>query len=263
MTVEIVSGGGLAIMLVNPQLGENIGAAARIMLNFGLEDLRLVEPRDGWPNPAAAAMASGAGRVLDNAMVTADLRSSLPGIQYVFATTARRRDLNKPVTDAAAAMAEARLRTERGQRVGVIFGPERAGLENRDLAFANAVIEVPVNPQFRSINLAQCVALVCYEWMRSGAGRSKETHSGRMPADAAVKARFVELLVDDLEQAGYFWPPENSVGMQLNLRNLFMRMDLTAAEIRTLHGVRRSLVRSGGRNASETSEGDNGEPPHI
>ncbi len=262
--------GGMAIVLVKPQLGENIGAAARIMLNFGLEDLRLVKPRDGWPNLKAAALASGAGRVLDNALVSADLPSALAGVQYVYATTARRRDINKPVLDPPAAMAEAGRRIERGQRVAVIFGPERAGLNNMDLASANAVIEVPVNARFKSINLAQCVALIAYERMRSAPAGGSDSGFVRMPADVTEKERFVDLLAEDLKQAGYFRPPEKSAGMRLNLRNLFMRMDLTAPEIRTLHGIRRALARRSSQcgedpepAAAESADGNNGKTADI
>ena len=154
------------IILVRPQMGENIGAAARAMLNFGLDHMRIVAPRDGWPNPAAKAMASGAGRVLDSALICDDVAEGLEDFHFTFATTARPRDLNKPVYSPEEAMRVAAEKIGTGQRVGVLFGPERAGLENEDLAQANAIITVPVNPEYPSLNLAQCVLLVGYEWRR-------------------------------------------------------------------------------------------------
>ena len=158
-----------AFVLVRPQMGENIGAAARAMLNFGLERMRLVDPRDGWPNQKAVAMASGAGRLLDEAQLAQDLPEALADCTYVFATTARSRDLTKPVMTPERAMEHARAMISEGQNVAVLFGPERAGLENDDIARANAIISVPVNPKFPSLNLAQCVLLVGYEWMRASA----------------------------------------------------------------------------------------------
>ena len=155
------------IVLVRPQMGENIGAAARAMLNFGLDRMRIVAPRDGWPNPAAVAMASGAGRLLDSATVHDDIAGAVDDSTFVFATTARQRELTKPVYSPEAAMKLAAEKIAQGQHVSVLFGPERAGLENKDIAQANATITVPVNPEFPSLNLAQCVLLLGYEWRRS------------------------------------------------------------------------------------------------
>ena len=152
-----------AIILVRPQMGENIGAAARAMLNFGLTRMRVVGPRDGWPNPRAVAMASGAGRVLDDAGLFADLPGAIADCDFVFATTARGRELSKPVMTPERAMALARAMTAEGKRVGILFGPERAGLENEDIVQANAIVTVPVNPAFPSLNLGQCVLLMGYE----------------------------------------------------------------------------------------------------
>jgi len=160
------------MVLVEPQMGENIGAAARGMLNFGLEHMRLVNPRDGWPNPAATATASGAAKVLDGVGVYDDVAGAIGDLDYVYATTARSRDLTKPVVTPETAMAQARAMIGEGKKVGVLFGPERAGLENSDVAQANAIISVPVNPGFASLNLSQCVLLTAYEWRRqSDAGQ--------------------------------------------------------------------------------------------
>ena len=155
-----------AFILVRPQMGENIGAAARAMLNFGLERMRIVAPRDGWPNPAAVAMASGAGRVLDYAGLFPSVQTAIADCDFVFATTARGRELTKPIYTPEAAMDHARALTAAGKKVGVLFGPERAGLENDDVVQANAIVTVPVNPDFASLNLAQCVLLMGYEWRR-------------------------------------------------------------------------------------------------
>ena len=144
-----------AFVLVRPQMGENIGGAARAMWNFGLDRMRIVAPRDGWPNPRAVAMASGAGRLLDEAGLFDTTAEAVGDAAYVYATTARPRDLTKPVFTPEAAMRDARERIGRGERVAVLFGPERAGLENDDIARANAIISVPVNPDFASLNLAQ------------------------------------------------------------------------------------------------------------
>ncbi|MGB3148857.1 MAG: RNA methyltransferase, partial [Paracoccaceae bacterium] len=157
-------------ILVRPQMGENIGAAARAMLNFGLSHMRLVDPRDGWPNPRAVSMASGAaGRVLDYAGVFPSVPAAIGDCAYVFATTARGRDLTKPVMTPERAMEHARALSAGGQKVAFLFGPERAGLENEDIVRANAIISVPVNPDFPSLNLGQAVLLCAYEWCRQGA----------------------------------------------------------------------------------------------
>jgi len=237
-----------AVILVRPQMGENIGAAARAMLNFGLTDLRLVAPRDGWPNPQAVAMASGAaGRVLDHARVFATLADALDGITTAYATTARGREMTKPVLTPAAAMAEARALSGQGSRVGLIFGPERAGLENEDVARATAIVTVPVNPNFPSLNLAQAVLLLGYEWARD-ALPPQPLPTGRRPV-AEVPASLIEIerlgdhYEERLEAAGFFFPPAKAPGMKLSLRNLWSRMHLTRADVQILHGILRQLTR--------------------
>lgn len=234
-----------AIVLVRPQMGENIGAAARAMWNFGLDHMRVVAPRDGWPNPAAVAMASGAGRILDEARLCADLPDALADCDFVFATTARDRDLTKPVFSPEAAMAEARRRIDEGQRVAVLFGPERAGLENEDIARANAIVSVPVNPAFASLNLAQCVLLMGYEWMR-GAGDIVELNDGLAGTEWATGEE-VEHLAGHYEQrmetAGFFYPEHKATSMKVNLRNMWSRMPLTRADVQMFHGMMRQMVR--------------------
>ncbi|MEQ8292742.1 MAG: RNA methyltransferase [Roseovarius sp.] len=234
-----------AFVLVRPQMGENIGAAARAMWNFGLDRMRIVAPRDGWPNSKAAAMASGAGRLLDEAVLAEDLPEALADCSYVFATTARVRGLTKPVYAPERAMQVAAEKIAAGEKVAVLFGPERAGLENEDVARANAIISVPVNPEFASLNLAQCVLLTAYEWRRAS-GEVEMERTDMAGADWATQTE-VEKLADHYEQrmeeAGFFFPEHKREGMKLNLRNMWSRMPLTGADVRMLHGVLRQMVR--------------------
>ncbi|WP_300030064.1 RNA methyltransferase [uncultured Roseobacter sp.] len=239
-----------AFVLVRPQMGENIGAAARAMLNFGLGHMRIVAPRDGWPNQAAVAMASGAGRVLDGAQLSDDLAAGIADCAYVFATTARSRDLTKPVMSPEAAMQLAAQKIAAGQRVAVLFGPERAGLENEDIAKANAIISVPVNPDFASLNLAQCVLLTGYEWMRATSDVTP-VESGMAGTDWA-EAIEVEHLAkhweDRLTEAGFFFPEHKAQSMRTNLRNMWSRMPLTRADVQMLHGMLRQILRGRDRD---------------
>lgn len=233
------------IILVRPQMGENIGAAARAMLNFGLTEMRLVQPRDGWPNPRAVAMASGAaGRVLDNARVFPTLAEAMEGIDFAFATTARGRELSKPVHTPATAMQMARAHEG---RVAVIFGPERAGLENEDVARANAIVTVPVNPDFASLNLAQAVLLMGYEWGRDILPPEPAPHARRSGAEQSADRIEIEKLGDHYEEklaeAGFFFPETKAASMRLNLRNMWARLSLTRGDVRILHGVLRQLTR--------------------
>lgn len=238
-----------AFVLVRPQMGENIGAAARAMLNFGQQRMRLVAPRDGWPNPKAAAMASGAGRVLDAAGLFDDLPGALADCHYVFATTARPRGITKPVLTPERAMEQARAMMAGGKRVGILFGPERAGLENEDVALANAIISVPVNPEFASLNLAQCVLLVAYELGRQGADVAPEVMAlaGTDFAEGIEIEKLGDHVEAELEAAGFFFPAQKAPGMKLNLRNMWGRLPLTRADVQTLHGMLRQLARTRGK----------------
>lgn len=232
-------------VLVNPQMGENIGGAARAMWNFGLDRMGIVGPRDGWPNPRAVAMASGAGRVLDAAVISDATGDAIGECAYVFATTARHRGLTKPVMSPERAMQHARALIAGGKQVAVLFGPERAGLENADVALADAVISVPVNPEFGSLNLAQCVLLLAYEWQRLGADVPGEVMA-MAKTEFATKMDVEKLgdhYHDQLEQAGFFYPYDKSDGMKLNLRNMWARLALTRADVQMLHGVLRQMVR--------------------
>jgi len=234
-----------AIILIRPQMGENIGAAARAMWNFGLDHMRIVDPRDGWPSQKAVAMASGAGRLLDEARLFNTTAEALADTTFVMATTARPRDLTKPVYSPEFAMGEAARRIHAGQKVAVMFGPERAGLENDDIIRANAIISVPVNPDFPSLNLAQCVLLLSYEWQRQ-VGEIAE------PAVEVTKSEWasgleVEKLAEHFEQrldtAGFFFPETKAASMKVNLRNLWSRMPLTKSDVQMLHGTMRQMVR--------------------
>jgi tRNA/rRNA methyltransferase len=231
-------------VLVRPQMGENIGAAARAMLNFGLDRMRIVDPRDGWPNAAAVAVASGAGRVLDHAQICKDVPSALADCDFVFATTARGRELTKPIYSPEAAMIHARALIAAGKKVAVLFGPERAGLENDDVVRANAIITVPVNPAFPSLNLGQCALLMGYEWRRETVVVADMIYE--MARTEFASAQEVEKLGDHYEQrlgdAGFFYPPEKVSGMKEGLRNMWTRLGLTRAEVQTFHGMLRQIA---------------------
>ncbi|WP_281256714.1 RNA methyltransferase [Actibacterium ureilyticum] len=234
-----------AFVLVRPQMGENIGGAARAMWNFGLDRMRIVDPRDGWPNQKAVAMASGAGRLLDAAGLFETTGAALADCDYVYATTARARGLTKPVVSPERAMEQSRAMIAEGRKVAVLFGPERAGLENDDIARANAIISVPVNPDFASLNLAQCVLLTAYEWRRQTTQVVPEVVE--MAKTEFANATEIEKLGDHFEErldvAGFFFPQTKAEGMKLNLRNMWSRMPLTRADVQILHGMLRQMVR--------------------
>ncbi len=227
------------IVLVKPQLGENIGAAARAMANFGLPHLRLVKPVQGWPNEKARVMASGANRVLDGASVHDTLADAIADCTFVLATTARAHDQAKPVLGAEAAAAEMAPRVKAGETVALLLGRERAGLENHEIALADRIVTVPVNPAFASLNLAQAVAIVGYEWLKCISG-------GNLPfampkkSPPAPKQQFDAFFFDlerELEKVEFYRPTEKRDTMSINLRNIFTRMAPTQQDIRTLHGV--------------------------
>lgn len=232
-------------VLVRPQMGENIGAAARAMWNFGLDRMRIVAPRDGWPNERAVAMASGAGRLLDEAQLIDSTAEAVADCSFVLATTARARGLTKPVLSPERAMALAAEKIAAGEKVAVLFGPERAGLENDDIARANAIINVPVNPAFASLNLGQCVLLSAYEWQRAAADIVHE-RVDMAKADWAEQIEVEKLAAhyeERLEEAGFFFPEHKAENMKTNLRNMWSRMPMTRADVQMLHGVMRQMVR--------------------
>ena len=235
-------------VLVEPQMGENIGAAARAMLNFGVSGLRLVAPRDGWPNAKAAATASGAAMVIDEARVFDRFDDALADRQFVIATTARRRELMLPVMEPAEAAAELRARMQAGERCAVVFGNERNGLSSDDVARCDAILSVPVNPAFASLNLSQAVLIAAYEWSRAAAAegdyRVIETPLAEEgPAPREDVARLLDHLEAELDAARYFFPPEMRPTMERNLRAAITRAGFTQGEIRTLRGVVKALSR--------------------
>ncbi|SDZ75513.1 TrmH family RNA methyltransferase [Rubrimonas cliftonensis] len=239
---------GPAIVLVRPQLGENIGAAARAMWNFGLRRLRLVEPRDGWPNPKAVAMASGAAGVLDEARVFTSTAQAVADCACVYATTARPRDIAKPVLEPAEAVRDMRGRIAAGQKVAVLMGPERTGLETDDIVQANVIVSVRTNPAFASINLAQATLLMAYEWRNS-----EDVVRAPATPDLATGGK-VAMLLDHLSEAlaraGYFRPPHKAPAMRRHIDNIFRRAPLTEQDVRTLRGAVRALD-EGPRRAAE------------
>jgi tRNA/rRNA methyltransferase len=227
------------IVMVRPQLGENIGMAARAMLNCGLSTLRLVAPRDGWPNERAQRAASGADIVLERARVFDTVGEAVADLQHVVATTARNRELTQRIVTARRAASEMRGWIGQGDAVGILFGPERTGLENDDMVHADTALSIPLNPQFSSLNVAQAVLLVSYEWMAAG----DETPPERMADHATRPATKEELqnLFDHLEraldQSGFLRNREMRPSMVLNLRALLQRAAMTEQEARTFHGV--------------------------
>lgn len=232
-------------ILVSPQMGENIGAAARAMWNFGLDRMSVVAPRDGWPNPRAVAMASGAGRLLDEAILCDTTAEAAADAHYVYATTARPRDLTKDIFTPEAAMTDAAARIARGEKVAVLFGPERAGLENDDIARANAIISVPVNPDFPSLNLAQCVLLTAYEWRRATVDTPPHQMelAGTVPASTIEVEKLGDHYEETLGRAGFFFPEAKAENMKRVFRNFWSRMPLTQADVQLLHGILRQMVR--------------------
>jgi tRNA/rRNA methyltransferase len=227
------------VVLVEPQLPENIGAAARAMANFGLSRLRLVAPRPSWPNPKAQMMAAGADRVLDGAMLYDSLHAAIADCSFVFAATARAHDQAKPVVGAAEAAALTAPRIAAGEAVAVVFGRERNGLENDEVALADRILTLPVNQAFASLNLAQAVLVVAYEWFKLASGGKLPF---AMPEKSATAPKeqllaFFASLERELEKVEFFRPPDKRETMQINLRNIVTRMAPTQQDIQTLHGV--------------------------
>ena len=231
--------GGPAIILVEPQLGQNIGTAARAMYNCGLTDMRIVNPRDGWPNPNAQAAASGADVVLERAKLFDTVEQAIADLKHVYASTARDRYMVKRIVTPRQAMAEVRDFIGAGEASGILFGPERMGLINEHIALADTVLNVPLNPAFSSLNLAQAVLLIGYEWFQLGDDTPVEQlalgHS--VPAEKEHLIRFFEHLEEELDRSGFMRNEEKRPSMVRNLRNLFQRAGCTEQELRTLHGV--------------------------
>ncbi len=251
--------GGPAIILVRPQLAVNIGMCARAMANFGLSDLRLVSPREGWPRTGALkkganAAAAGAVHLLEGAKLYDSLPEAIADLNFVYATTARERGQFKPILTPGEAMPEAARAIAAGQKRGVLFGPERTGLSNDEVALADVIMTFPVNEAYASLNLAQAVLLVGYEFMRanSGARAPFAADPGSPPAPREMVLSFFDYLEGELERAGFFRPLAKAPVMRRNLRNIFHRLSLSAQDISTLRGMFVRLVegpRAGGRDA--------------
>lgn len=222
------------IILARPQLGENIGKAARAMLNFGLTEMRIVNPRDGWPNPAAGPAASGADIVLEQAQVFDTLAEATADISHIYATTVRKRGVTKPVLTPEAAANEI-IRAP--GRSAILFGAERSGLETEEVAIARSIITVPINPEFGSLNLAQAVILCAYEWSKHQKLESPPKVELDPPAPQVELDGMILQLFDMLDQRGFFFPPERTSVTQQTLRNLLTKPGWNSLEIRTLRGV--------------------------
>ena len=236
------------IVLVRPQLGENIGKAARAMLNFGLVEMRLVSPRDGWPNPSAGPAAAGADVVLEKAAVFETLAEAVADCAHVYATTVRKRGVTKPVVtpeEAAAEIARAPGRS------AIVFGPERSGLETEDVALARAILTVPINPEFGSLNLAQAVILCAYEWSKTSALVQPTAEDTLPPAPQAELEGLIGHLESLLEPSGFFYPQARADATRRTIRGILTKPAWNHLEVRTLRGVLSALVPK--RRASDRS----------
>ncbi len=228
-----------AVILVGTQLAENIGMTARAMLNCGLTDLRLVRPRPQWPNERAVAAASGADAVLGGARIFDSTAAAVADLHYVYATTGRSREIVKPVVTGRAAAAEIHERAARGERSGLLFGPERTGLENDDVTLAQCILRVPLNPDYASLNIAQAVLIAAYEWFQAG-DRTPARIAPVAKADSATGEEvneFLNRLEAELVECGFLRNPEMRPTMVRNIRAIFMRAGLMTHEVRTLHGI--------------------------
>jgi tRNA/rRNA methyltransferase len=261
------SGVAPAVILIAPQLGENIGFAARAMANFGLTELRLVAPRDGWPSDKARAAAAGADIIIDRAKVYPSLEAAIGDLTFLLATTARPRGLVKPVLTPAGAARELAAREAKGERAGVMFGPERSGLDNDAIALADAIVTAPVNPSFASLSLPQTVLLVGYEWLQArgsepSLGRATKCDgpaaegldlAGTRQATRAELLALFEHLESELDRCGFLRPPEKRPTMVRAIRNMFHRMGATEQDVRTWRGIVASL--SGSNRRKRKGEG--------
>jgi tRNA/rRNA methyltransferase len=227
------------IVLVRPQLGQNIGKAARAMLNFGLTEMRLVSPRDGWPNPEAGPAASGADIVLERAQVFDTVKEAIADCSTVFASTVRRRDLVMPVVNPQG-MAQG-LRAAPG-RSAILFGPERSGLETDEVALANAIVTVPINPEFASLNLAQAVILLAYEWSKQAELAQPPAKELEPPAPHGELDGLIEQLDEELVAKGYFHPPSRTQATRNTIRTIFTKTRWSSREVKAVRGIIRALV---------------------
>ena len=234
---------GPAVVLVNPQMGENIGAAARAMANFGLADLRLVDPRDGWPNDVATANAAKATHVIEATRVFATLEEAVADLQFVLATTARRRGMLKPVRGPREAAEVLRVRHGRGQGTGILFGRERWGLESSEILLADEIVTFPVNPAYASLNIAQAVLLMAYEWMIAGYPELPIAEPEAAPATKADMVQLYDHLERALDATNYFFPESKRGRLTENLRVIFQKTALSEQEVHAVRGMIAALER--------------------
>ncbi|CDN47690.1 RNA methyltransferase [Neorhizobium galegae] len=237
---------GPAVILVEPQLGENIGMVARAMANFGLAELRLVKPRDGWPSEKARSAASKADHVIDGTKVFETLEEAIADLNFVYATTARERYGFKPVRSPVTAAETLRTKFKVGEKTGILFGRERWGLTNEEVALADEIVTFPVNPAFASLNIAQAVLLMSYEWMKSGMEDLTETVFLPIEQRPSTKEQVIGLfehLEEALDARNYFHPPAKKPRMIDNLRAVISRRGFTEQEISVFRGVINSLDR--------------------
>ncbi len=237
--------GGPVVILVEPQLGENIGMTARAMANFGLSEMRLVRPRGNWLHQKTRAAAAGAEYVLDGAQVFASLAEAMADLHFVYATTARERGQGKDVVGPAEAGPAMRARVAAGEKVGILFGRERTGLENDDISLADAILTYPVNPAYASLNLAQAVLLAGYAWQAAAAAAEPLPFAKKEkwpPATREAVLSFFDYLEDQLATRGFFRPPHKRPNMSRNLRNMFHRMSMSEQDVRTIRGMIVRLV---------------------
>ncbi|MCB1835081.1 MAG: RNA methyltransferase [Geminicoccaceae bacterium] len=234
------------VILARPQLGENVGSAARAMLNFGLTELRLVKPDFGWPNAKAVAASSGAHAILNTMTIHATLEEAVADLHHLFATTGRGRGMSKTVTGAREAAFSARRLIGEGRRTGLLFGPERTGLANEEILLADSIISVPLNPHFPSLNLSQAVLLCGYEWHMSGLDgtpRVAEAMEGEKPATKGDLARLLDRLVGELDRTGYFRSADRRTSLAETIKVMFERRRMTQSEVHLMHGIIKDLVR--------------------
>src|SRR5688500_10698592 len=234
-----MSGEPPIIVLVRPQLGQNIGKAARAMLNFGLTEMRLVAPRDGWPNPDSGPAASGADVVLEQAQLFDTVQDAVADCSTIYASTVRRRDLVMPVVgpeEMAAAIAASPARS------AILFGPERSGLETEEVALANAIVTVPINPEFASLNLAQAVILLAYEWSKQSALAQPPAKELEPIAPQGELEGLIDQLDEALEAKGYFHPPSRTQATKNTIRTIFTKTGWSSREVKAVRGIVRALV---------------------
>jgi tRNA/rRNA methyltransferase len=234
-----VSAAKPVIVLVRPQLGQNIGKAARAMLNFGLTEMRLVAPRDGWPNPDAGPSASGADVVLEQAQVFDTVQEAIADCSNVYASTVRRRDLVMPVVTPEQMVEQIAASTG---RTALLFGPERSGLETEDVALANAIVTVPINPEFGSLNLAQAVILLAYEWSKRSHLAVPPTKELEEPAPQGEVEGLIRQLEEELDAKGYFHPPSRTQATKNTIRTILTKTGWSSREVKAMRGIVRALV---------------------